>query len=232
MQHSSKWSHLRRVRLLLAALSAVGVSASTNANPPLSYTMTFYVDEGRHSISGHVFVELSDGKNRLFRGFYPKEARTDVFGKIIAPAGVGGGEVRDDVHHRWDVRKSFPITGEGFRRAVEAAERSRSKTWCLLNHCGDFALGIAEAAGLRLNLPRTLTGTDRPALFGAYLRQDGGVTWQGIKDCEDDARQRAAAGEVKLNECGPCSTAQKEENLRTLRRLRDQMIEACASIGR
>ena len=60
-----------RVRLLLAALSAVGVSASTNANPPLSYTMTFYVDEGRHSISGHVFVELSDGKNRLFRGFYP-----------------------------------------------------------------------------------------------------------------------------------------------------------------
>ena len=230
MRHIARWANLRTV-LVLVGLALVAAPASA-ANPPLSYTLTLYVDEGHGSLAGHVFVELSDGKNRLFRGFYPKEARTDEFGKVIAPAGIAGGEVRDDVHHRWDVRKTFPITRDGFQRAVEAAEQGRSKTWCLLNHCGDFALGIAAAAGVKLDPPHTATGTDRPELFGAYLRRNGGVTFKQIKDCEDDVRQRATAGEVKINGCEPCSAAQKRENLASLRRLRDQKIEACDATGR
>lgn len=232
MKYSAKCPGHSNIRHLFVALGLVFVLGAA-ADPPLSYTLTLYVDEGHDSLSGHVFAELSDGKNRLYLGFYPKEAWTDEFSRVIAlPGIIAGGEVRDDIRHRWDVRKTFLITQDGFKRAVETAELGRSKNWCPLNHCGDFALGVAAAAGIKLDLPHTVTGTDRPELFGAYLRQNGGVTSKQIEDCEDDVRLRTTAGEVKIDGCEPCSTAQKQENLTTLHRLRDQKIKACDATGR
>jgi hypothetical protein len=152
-------------------------TAQTQNAMPLKYTLTIYVDEGNGAIAGHVFVELSDGKNHLYHGFYPEEAYTDFFGKEVALLRLSG-EFRDDGHHPWDVKRSYNITKDGFEKAergVEQAKKQGSKWW-LTNHCGDFAERVAKEAGVPIQLPLTVTGRDRPAVFGSYLREHGGVT--------------------------------------------------------
>src|SRR4029077_9769549 len=88
-----------------------------------------------------------------------------------------------DRYHKWDVKRSYNITKDGFDKAVEGIEiaRKQGRTWWLNNHCGDFAEGVAKTAGVPLDLPFTFDprqpgGRDRPAVFGRYLRQHGGVT--------------------------------------------------------
>src|SRR5207249_4208002 len=98
--------------LVLGLLAPLGFAQPRRAvgDGPLKYTLTIYVDEGRGDLSGHVFVDLSDGKNHLFRGFYANEAVTDVFTKAPALIGAAGGEVRDDSGHRWNVKRTYNIT--------------------------------------------------------------------------------------------------------------------------
>src|SRR6266478_3480727 len=136
----------------------------TNAAAPTSYSLTIYVDEGHSDVVGHVFVELSDGKNVLYRGFHPEQARTDTFGRVIAPLGLGGGEVQDDRGHHWDVRRSYNISRDGYRDALQFVEQVRKQhaAWCLTNHCGEFALAVANAAGIHLGLPLNSALEDRP----------------------------------------------------------------------
>jgi hypothetical protein len=213
---------------LLAALS--GPSAAQ----PASYTLTIYVDKGRGAIAGHVFMQLSDGHNNLYRGFYPKEAVTDTVGRIAGPLRAAGGEIRDDIHHHWDVKRTFVITKDGFREAVVLIEEVRSSgaKWCLTNHCGDFALGVAKKAGVSIDLPTNTVLADRPGAVAQYLMQHGGVTRErAVEDCKANVTRTAAAGEITLGQCGPCSPAEKQEHIGQLRRLRDNDLKACSLIG-
>jgi hypothetical protein len=230
---SAAWLRAMQLVLLLVAI-LFPTACAVNAAAPTSYTLTIYVDEGHTDVVGHVFLGLSDGKNHIYRGFYPKEARTDVFGREIAPFRLGGGEVRDNRDHRWDVKRTYSITKEGFENALQAIELTRTKgsSWCLTNHCGDFASGVANAAGVSLELPQTRTGKNRPALFGAYLRQHGGVTRdQEVARCQADTMTRAEAGEMQLNQCASCPPTEKQRHISQLRQLRDKELKGCTAIG-
>jgi hypothetical protein len=176
---------LRPGRLIvLAVLMCLQLSVaarSTNA-APRKYKLTIYVDEGRGAMVGHVFVELSDGWNKLFYGFYPSEAQEDAIGRLPASILGRGGEIRDDRRHDWDVKRSYSITKKGFEKAVRGIELARSKgqKWWLNQHCGDFAEAVAKTAGVPIDLPFTFDrrrsiGRNRPAVFANYLRQHGGV---------------------------------------------------------
>jgi hypothetical protein len=226
------WRAIRITGLLGWALSA-GLSAPSAAQPA-SYTLTIYVDEGRGQIAGHVFVQLSDGHNNLYRGFYPKEAVTDPFGRITGPLGVAGGEIRDDAHHHWDVKDTFVITKDEFRSAIVLIEEIRNSgaKWCLTNHCGDFALAVAKTAGVSIDLPTNLALKDRPGAVAKYLLQHGGVTRESaVEDCKANVTRTTAAGEITLGECGGCSAAEKQEHIAQLRRFRDNDLKACSLIG-
>jgi len=206
----------------------------TNAAAPTSYSLTIYVDEGHSDVVGHVFVELSDGKNVLYRGFHPEQARTDTFGRVIAPLGLGGGEVQDDRGHHWDVRRSYNISRDGYRDALQFVEQVRKQhaAWCLTNHCGEFALAVANAAGIHLGLPLNSALEDRPGVVARYLRQHGAVTREeDITRCTADVKTRAAAGEAKFRTCGGCSDADIQEHIAQLRVFRDKELKACALIG-
>ena len=162
------------------------VQSGSHTSPPLKYSLTIFVDKGAGELNGHVFVKLSDGKNNLYRGFYANEAVTDEFGKATAAVRVGGGQIRDDANHTWDVSRTYNIAKSGFENALRAVEeiRKTGPSWWVNNHCGDFAEGVANAAGVPLHLPWTATGRDRPSIFGEYLLKHGG-------------KQRAAANESK-----------------------------------
>lgn len=138
-------------------------------------TLTIYVDEGQGSVIGHVFVELSDGHNHNFYGFYPSEAQEDTFGKPVSLLGTGG-EIRDDRTHHADVQRTYHISKDNYDAAIRGIEAARKEGnhWWLSNHCGDFAEGVAKTAGIELNLPMTSTGRDRPELFAHYLLGHGG----------------------------------------------------------
>jgi hypothetical protein len=218
--------------ILRAMLIVTSLGAAANAATPTSYTLTIYVDEGG---VGHVFVELSDGKNDLYAGFYPREAISEEIGRMFALPGWEGGEIRDDRLHSWDVKRSFNITRNGYRRAIQGIEQTRSegRAWCLTNHCGDFSLAVGKAAGVSLSLPSSEVWKERPAVFGNYLMQHGGVSRdQAVNRCKADVARTVAAGEVSLRECDACSAAEKAENIAHLHQLGDRDIEACSLIGR
>jgi hypothetical protein len=220
---------------ILGVLVVLGASAAgTNAAEPISYTFTIYADEGRGAVSGHVFVRLSDGKNNLYRGFYPQQARTDTFGREIGPLGLGGGEIRDDVHHQWDVRQSYDISKDDFRNALQLITEvgNQHGSWCLTNHCGDFALAVARAAGVHLDLPQNTALGDRPGVVVQYLKQHGGVTREeDVASCTADVNARAAAGETAFQHCGACTAADVQQHIAQLHVLRDNQLKACAAIG-
>ena len=162
------------------------VQSGSHTSPPLKYSLTIFVDKGEGELNGHVFVKLSDGKNNLYRGFHANEAVTDEFGKATAAVRLGGGQIRDDRNLPWDVSRTYNITKSGFENTLRAIEEI-SKTgpsWWVNNHCGDFAEGVANAAGVPLHLPWTATGRDRPSIFAEYLLQHGG-------------KQRASSNESK-----------------------------------
>jgi hypothetical protein len=147
---------------VLMCLPLYASARSTNG-PSSKYTLTIYVDEGNHAVFGHVFVELSDGRNDLFYGFYP---------------GFGIRErIHNDRDHRWDVKRSYHIRRDGVRRAIRGIElaRSQGQKWFLSRHCGDFAEAVAKTAGVPIELRWQPSGRDRPTVFGKYLRQHGGV---------------------------------------------------------
>jgi len=152
------------------------VQSGSHTSPPLKYSLTIFVDKGEGELNGHVFVKLSDGKNNLYFGFHANEAVTDEFGKATAAVRLGGGEIRDDAKLRRDVSRTYNITKSGFENALRAVEeiRKTGPSWWVNNHCGDFAEGVANAAGVPLHLPWTATGRDRPSIFAEYLIQHGG----------------------------------------------------------
>lgn len=217
--------------LVVLGASAAGAYAAGST----SYTLTIYADEGHGAVSGHVFVELSDGKNDLYRGFYPQQARTDTFGREIALLGLGGGEIRGtDGHHHWDVRHSYDISQNDFRNALQliTAIDKQHGSWCPTNHCGDFALAVANAAGVHLDLPQNTALGDRPEVFGKYLRQHGGVTREDdVARCSADVNTRAAAGETAFEHCGACTPPEIQQHIAQLHVLRDNELKACAAIG-
>jgi hypothetical protein len=168
---------MRKAPTSLALSFALALAAFGQA-PELKYTLTIFVDEGHGTFDvGHVFVELSDGKNRIYRGLYPPESVEDEFGKWSAIL-ASGGQLRDDKYHGWDVKRIYNITKEGFDIAAESILATdlgqNPERWWFNNHCGDFAEAIANFAGVPIHLAWTGSGRDRPPLFGAYLREHGG----------------------------------------------------------
>ena len=168
---------MRKAPTSLALSFALALAAFGQA-PELKYTLTIFVDEGHGTFDvGHVFVELSDGKNRIYRGLYPPESVEDEFGKWSAIL-ASGGQLRDDKDHGWDVKRIYNITKEGFDIAAESILATdlgqNPERWWFNNHCGDFAEAIANFAGVPIHLAWTGSGRDRPPLFGAYLREHGG----------------------------------------------------------
>jgi len=150
------------VFVVLMCLQLSMAARSTNA-PSSKYTLTIYVDEGNAFQFGHVFVELCDGRNDQFYGFYP---------------GFGIRErIRNDRDHRWDVKRTYHITKHGFISAIRGIElaRSQGQKWFVSHHCGDFAETVAKTAGVPIELRWQRHGRDRPAVFGNYLRRNGGV---------------------------------------------------------
>ena len=134
------------------------------------HEIAVYVDEGRHTLNGHVFISLSDGVRTTYYGFYSKN-------KALAPALLGGGEVRDDSATEWDVKRVYNINKEAYLKADEAvfAWKIADRAWWVDHHCGDFAETVLEAAGISLPLNWSSTGRNRPGIFGKYLREHGGV---------------------------------------------------------
>jgi len=133
--------------------------------------ITVFVEEGRHSSNGHVFISLTDGaRPPLYYGFYSKN-------KALAPAALGDGEVRDDSGTDWDVKRVYNITREAYLKAFDAvyAWKNQDKAWWIDHHCGDFAETILEAAGIHLPLNWSYSGRNRPGIFGQYLREHGGI---------------------------------------------------------
>jgi hypothetical protein len=159
--------------VLVAAFLCASELASQAAL--IDRTLTIYVDEGHGSVTGHVFVELSDGHNHNFYGFYPSEAEEDTFGKPAALLGAGG-EIRTDRTHHADVQRTYHISKANYDAAIRGIEAARKEGshWWLSNHCGDFAESVAKMAGIELNLPATWMGRDRPELFARYLLAHGG----------------------------------------------------------
>ncbi len=166
-------SKSRLVALLIVslALTLTALPGRTYGQQNHYYTMTIFVDEGHGELNGHVFVCLSDGTNSIYRGFYSKHR------SVTALAGLDSGEVRDDAHHYWDVKKPYRITPAGYANGLKAIEnwRSNGQNWTLHSHCGDFVEYVAGEAGANLNLPRTILGTNRPGVFGEYLREHGAI---------------------------------------------------------
>jgi hypothetical protein len=154
---------------LLLALAGVATPApASGARTP--YAMTIYAEDVLPN--GHVFFSLSDGTETVTQGFYPERRGAG------APIGRNGGVVRDDSHTRWTARKRYALDKNGYQRARRAiAEFAAAKrSWCLLNHCGDYTEGVARAAGVALDLPWTLTGRNRPGIMTSYLERHGGET--------------------------------------------------------
>jgi hypothetical protein len=230
-------SRQRRLLLLRAVGALLFLSPqAAGADNSRSYSLTVFVDQGGRAAfdSGHVFVEISDGGRQTYAGFYPQEARTATFGKATGPLHLAGGEIRDDRHHRWDVRRDYSITSAGYLAALRAIEATRSHhgSWCLTNHCGDFALAVAKAAGVSLDLPTHRVWTDRPAAFGGFLLQHGGTTRDdAIATCKSAVAVTVSRGEVALANCKACSEPQKAAHIATLHGLRDQDLESCSRIG-
>lgn len=161
-----RWCKSIVVAALLCASKLVSQSA------PMDHTLTIYVDEGG---VGHVFVELSDGHNHNFYGFYPSEAQEDTFTKGVAPLGTGG-EIRDDRTHHADVQRTYHISKDNYDDAIRGIEATRKegKHWRLSCNCGDFAEGVAKMAGIELNLPKNSAGIVIPEVFAQYLLAHGG----------------------------------------------------------
>lgn len=134
------------------------------------HQITVFVDEGRLSLTGHVFISLSDGVKTFHYGFYSKN-------KLLAIISAGGGEIRDDSAHEWDVKRVYNIDETAYQNAFEAiiAWKNHNEAWWFDHHCGDFAETVLEAAGVNLPLNWSYTGRDRPAIFGRYLREHGGI---------------------------------------------------------
>jgi hypothetical protein len=171
-------SRMYRFRFMFVA-AFLCASELASQTTPMDRTLTIYVDEGHGSLNGHVFVELSDGHNHNFYGFYPSEAQEDTFGKSVSLLG-GGGEIRNDRTHHADVQITYHISKDRYDSAIRGIEAARKEGdhWWLSNHCGDFAEGVAKMAGVELNLPATWTGRDRPELFARYLLANGGERTQ------------------------------------------------------
>jgi hypothetical protein len=179
------------INIILIILAVLCLSTSQFANQQTKYTLTIFVDEGRGKLTGHVFILLSDGKNEIYRGFYPNEVleELEAMGGIPGPLFmIAGGEIRDDSKvvtefgkapnlHHWDVKRTYNISREGFNRALEGMEavKTQGDKWWLTQHCGEFAEAIAKVAGVNLELPGFIGLRNRPKVFGEYLRQHGGI---------------------------------------------------------
>lgn len=160
---------MRRFGLVVVA-AFLSASLSPSQSLPTDHTLTIYVDEGG---VGHVFVELSDGHNHNFYGFYPSEAQEDTFGKPVALLGAGG-QIRDDRSHHADVQSAYHISKDDYEATIRGIEAARKEGphWRLSNNCGDFVERIAKMAGIELDVPATLI--TRPELIAQYLLAHGG----------------------------------------------------------
>lgn len=154
------------VKGLLVLLSALAVPAARAQG----HQIAVLVEEGRHSLNGHVFVSLSDGVKTFYYGFYSKS-------KALAPAALGGGEIRDDSTTDWDVKRVYNIDLKAYQNAFEAiiAWKNSDKAWWFDHHCGDFAETVLESASVSLPLNWSYSGRNRPGIFGQYIREHGGI---------------------------------------------------------
>jgi hypothetical protein len=206
-------------RLAAAVFSlvlAVLAGATAGAGVP-SDTFTIYVEEG--TPNGHVFMTLSDGANTVTRGFYSKN-------KAFALLALGGGQVRDDSHTDWNVRRVYRIDAEQYDTGQKllAAWEGGNRTWWINNHCGDFVEGFAKAMGIAPDLPWHATGRNRPGIFGAYLMAHGGetnLTHSSVSDLlsrMDKLYSDLVKMKVRLAETG----LQKDRNSREAGALKDK----------
>jgi len=161
-----KLTSLFSVAGLVVLLNAFTVPAARAQG----HQITVFVEEGRHSLNGHVFISLSDGVNTKYYGFYSEN-------KALAPAILGGGEVRDDSETDWDVKRIYNIDLNAYLKADEAifAWKIANKAWWVDHHCGDFAETVLESAGVKLPLNWSYSGRNRPGIFGRYIREHGGI---------------------------------------------------------
>jgi hypothetical protein len=154
--------------------SAASVAQTASDSRVPSDTFTIYVEDGNPN--GHVFMTLSTGTDTVTRGFYSKYKTLPL--KALALVGLGGGEVRDDAHTDWSVRRVYRIDAQQYDAGQKllAAWEGGNRTWWITNHCGDFVEGFAKAMGIAPDLPWHATGRNRPGVFGAYLLAHGGET--------------------------------------------------------
>src|SRR6185312_12949666 len=132
-----------------AAQNAFAQTAPPSRTPPATFTI--YVENGIPN--GHVFMTLSNGSDTATRGFYSKYKVMPL--KALALVGLGGGEVRDDTHTDWNVRRIYRIDADQYAAGQKllAAWEGGNRTWWVTNHCGDFVEGFAKAMGIAPDLP-------------------------------------------------------------------------------
>ena len=188
---------VRAIVILVLLAFVIGTSGLAYAQKfqNKKYELTIFVDEG-HGLTeatGHVFVGLSDGQSTVYKGWYSENP-------LLAPVAKGGGEVRDDSPHSWDVKKTYEIGEQGYRDAMKMTEtwNNQKIDWGFGEHCGDFAEIIANRAGVKLDLPDRFTGINRPGLFGDYLRKHGGVE-RGSESSEPTGKDRQNMCSAKLS---------------------------------
>jgi hypothetical protein len=158
----------------------IAVSSYAQNGP---YTLTIFADAGSNASSsgqqasagsnfGHVFIELTNGPNQIYLGYYGD------------PHNPSRGQLRVDADLArdgdWDVKsQTYQITDEGYRAAHGMIDKwgkvtsaGSWKPWC---NCGDFGETIATISGVRLpDLPKEL-GLNTPRSWAQYLRDHGGT---------------------------------------------------------
>jgi|GEM_PF-4914677 len=141
------------------------------------YTFTIYVEEG--DPTGHVFIGICNGIEQERWGWYTQGETTAQ--KAPGLLGCAGGILKSDNSHLFTVSASWPIERQGYyvvkSRVIARAAAGEFNTaaWSPFKHCGDFAEDAALAAGIKLDIPVTPTGYNRPGLFADYLRAQGGI---------------------------------------------------------
>lgn len=154
---------------------------------------------------GHAFIELSKstpygGVTQNF-GFYPTSSykllpldnNTSLASKIV-----------DDGGHEYQARLTISVTAAQFQAAVGAVNNARDQYNVGLYNCTDFALGVFNAAGGNLSIPRH-------AIPGFEV--DGGSNtpqglYEKIKSLKDNGTAGATATtnkEYGSSSKGPCN---------------------------
>jgi hypothetical protein len=189
-------------------------SCAISQNGP--YTLTIFADQGsapsaattnRSSGSGsnlgHVFIELANGSNEAFIGYYGQ------------PGTPARGQLRVDAdlfrNGDYDVSKTYQITATGYLYAhqmIDVWGGHDGKKWGVYCNCSDFAQAVANAAQVDLADVPTEMNANLPYLWAQYLRSHGGTVNNRRRPSTGDGTAGSAQGILGTWEASSCGFSQ------------------------